>query len=116
LAWPACTLNPVLYHPDTRTLRTQADSDCGGCCSQNTGSGKWTLIDLEKWPASRLLGFDPNAPGFDINNVNTPSAGSSRPGAPSSVMPLCFRDVGAETTPSITTCGGASGEGGRGAG
>ncbi len=25
-----------------------SDSDCSGCCSANTGGGRWPMIDLEK--------------------------------------------------------------------
>ena len=70
---------------------TCADADCEGCCSQNTGDGKWTLIDIEKWPASELLGFDPDT--ADVNDVS-PSAKGKRPGAGGGVMALCYRDVG----------------------
>ncbi|KXZ41007.1 hypothetical protein GPECTOR_997g267 [Gonium pectorale] len=72
-----------------------SDSDCDGCCSKNTGNGAYKLIDLEKWPASQLLGFNPNADNFDINDVSKPTARNLRPGAPGdSVMALCYRDVG----------------------
>jgi hypothetical protein len=72
-----------------------SDSDCDGCCKTNTGNKKWKLIDIEKWPASALLGFDPTPSRFDINNVNTPSAVGLRPGAPeNSVMPLCYKILG----------------------
>ncbi|GFR40018.1 hypothetical protein Agub_g553 [Astrephomene gubernaculifera] len=72
-----------------------SDADCGGCCSANTGNAKWKLIDIEKWPASVLLGFDPTPSNFDVNNLNLPSAKGLRSGAPeSSVMPLCYKDVG----------------------
>lgn len=75
-----------------------ADADCGSCCSTNTGKGKYPLLDLEKWPASTLLGFNPNTSTFDINDVNLPTAVGQRPGAPEkSVMPLCFKVVGAAT-------------------
>jgi len=71
-----------------------SDSDCNGCCRTNTGNGAYKLIDLEKWAALDLLGnFDPNSPTFDINNVQKPAAGALRPGAPSYVMPLCYRRV-----------------------
>ncbi|KAG2485983.1 hypothetical protein HYH03_015306 [Edaphochlamys debaryana] len=44
-----------------------SDDDCDGCCRDNTGDGRWRLIDLEKWPASQLLGFSPAGEKFDIN-------------------------------------------------
>jgi hypothetical protein len=69
------------------------DSDCAGCCSKNTGNGAWTMIDMEKVPASRLLGFSYGAPGFDINSVATPAHNGLRPGAGAGAMPLCFRVV-----------------------
>ena len=79
-----------------------ADSDCGGCCSANTGRGKYTLIDLEKWPASALLGFSTTSPSFDINNVAMPTAAGKRPGAPElSVMPLCYKVLGSSTARSL---------------
>lgn len=69
-----------------------ADSDCDGCCKTNTGNKAWKLIDIEKWPASTLLGFDPTAATFDINNLDLPNAAGMRPGAPeSSIMPLCYK-------------------------
>ena len=75
------------------------DNDCGGCCSRNTGNGAYKLIDIEKWPASQLLGFSHSSSTFDINSVPKPTAagtGFRRPGTPeSSVMPLCYRDAGA---------------------
>jgi hypothetical protein len=44
--------------------------------------------------ASTLLGFDPTAAGFDINNLDLPTAIGKRPGTPErSVMPLCYRMV-----------------------
>jgi hypothetical protein len=71
-----------------------ADSDCGGCCSKNTGRGKYELLDLEKWSASRLLRFDA-ATIKDISSVNYPTSEGLRPGAPESdVMPLCYRVIG----------------------
>ena len=72
-----------------------ADSDCSGCCSRNTGSGRWKLIDIEKWPASSLLGFDTSSSSFDINTVAKPSTSYSRAGTPAGLLPLCYRDVGA---------------------
>lgn len=72
-----------------------ADSDCTGCCSQNTGNGKYKLIDIEKHPAAALLGFDFSASKFDINDVTYPTAKGKRPGAPEdSVMALCYKIVG----------------------
>lgn len=91
----------VMVQGNARTVTVRVmdvcnDNDCGGCCSRNTGNGAFPLIDLEKWPALDLLqNFDPNSATFDINNVPKPSAGTSRPGAPSGMMPLCYRDVGA---------------------
>lgn len=42
--------------------------------------------------ASTLLGFDPTAATFDINNLDLPNAAGMRPGAPeSSIMPLCYK-------------------------
>jgi hypothetical protein len=74
-----------------RVIDKCADADCRGCCSRNTGRGRWRLIDIEKWPAAALLGFDPGAPGFDINSVDAPGNGGRRRGAPKGVMPLCYR-------------------------
>lgn len=80
-----------------RVMDVCNDNDCPvpgspGCCSQNTGNGRYKLIDLEKWPALELLqNFDPNSPTFDINSVVKPQAGNLRPGAPSFVMLLCYR-------------------------
>jgi hypothetical protein len=71
-----------------------SDSDCGGCCSKNTGNGKYKLIDIEKWPASELLGFSTNSQNFDINNIQSPSHNGKRPGANSGVMALCYRVIG----------------------
>jgi hypothetical protein len=72
-----------------------ANADCGGCCAKNTGNGRYPLIDLEKWPASKLLGFNPSAPGFDVNDLDLPpNSKGQRPGAPQSVMPLCYKIVG----------------------
>lgn len=80
-------------------LDTCSNSDCDGCCSSNTGNGKYKLIDIEKWGASALLGFNPSTPNFDINNVNYPNAKGKRPGAPESdVMPLCYKVVGTAPT------------------
>jgi hypothetical protein len=83
----------------TVTVRdTCSDTDCNGCCSSSTGSGAQKLIDIEKWPASALLGYSSSSPTFDINNVVYPTAASTgyaRPGAPQdSVMPLCYKDAG----------------------
>lgn len=65
------------------------DADCDGCCSANTGGGRYALLDLEAWPASRLLGFDPTA---SLEDVELPTSIGKRPGAPEgSVMPLCYR-------------------------
>ena len=69
-----------------------SDNDCDGCCRANTGNGRYKLIDIEKWPASELLGFDTSSPTFDVNDVNYPSAGNLRPGA--NGMALCYRVVG----------------------
>lgn len=70
------------------------DSDCNGCCRTNTGNGKYPLIDLKKWPAVDLLGFDPSSATFDINNVQKPTSVGLRLGAPEgSVMPLCYKVV-----------------------
>jgi len=72
-----------------------ANRDCGGCCRRNSGRKTWQLLDLEKWPASQLLGFDPTPADFDINEVVSPSAAGLRRKAPESdVMPLCYKDVG----------------------
>lgn len=66
-----------------------ADSDCDGCCSANTGGGRYPLIDLEAWPASSLLGFDATA---SLEGVELPNSYGKRPGAPEGgVMPLCYR-------------------------
>lgn len=70
------------------------DGDCQNCCKTNTGGYKWRLMDLEKHPASVLLGFDYSSTSFDINNVATPSQGGLRPGAPDGVMALCYRVLG----------------------
>ncbi len=72
------------------------DDDCDGCCKENTGNKAWKLIDLEKWPASKLLGFKAQARGFDINELeDLPSnEDGQRPGAPEGVIPLCYRDIG----------------------
>ncbi|KAG2491580.1 hypothetical protein HYH03_010147 [Edaphochlamys debaryana] len=59
-----------------------SDDDCDGCCAANTGGATWRLIDIEKWPASTLLGFNPSSGSFDINNVDIPTASGMRPGAP----------------------------------
>lgn len=74
-------------------IDTCSNKDCNGCCSKNTGNGKWLLIDLEKWPAGQLLGFNHSSIDFDINDVQTPEAGIRRKRAPHS-MPLCYRIVG----------------------
>ncbi|GLC60582.1 hypothetical protein PLESTB_001630300 [Pleodorina starrii] len=73
-----------------------SNSDCNGCCNRNTGNKKWKLIDIEKWPASALLGFNPTSSTFDINrDVKIPTAAGLRPGAPESdVMPLCYKILG----------------------
>eukprot|EP00882_Tetradesmus_deserticola_P031452 GHRQ01035564.1.p1 GENE.GHRQ01035564.1~~GHRQ01035564.1.p1 ORF type:complete len:369 (+),score=117.10 GHRQ01035564.1:314-1420(+) len=69
-----------------------ADSDCDGCCKANTGTKAWKLINIEKWPASALLGFDPTVASFDVNNLDLPNAIGKRPGAAErSVMPLCYK-------------------------
>ncbi len=70
------------------------DNDCDGCCSANTGSGKWKLIDMEKGPASQLFGFSTTSSTFDINSVSVPtvsSTGIRRDGAPSWVIPMCYQ-------------------------
>lgn len=73
-----------------------ADSDCGGCCTQNAGGGKYTLIDIEKNPASQLLGFSIADSRFDINAVKVPA--NPRAGLDKKVkdgtMALCYRVVG----------------------
>jgi hypothetical protein len=73
-----------------------ADSDCSGCCTQNTAGGKFTLIDIEKNPASKLLGFSFSQSNFDINNVKFPT--NPRAGLDKKVkdatMPLCYKVVG----------------------
>lgn len=72
-----------------------ANRDCGGCCRRNTGGGRWPLIDLEKWPAAVLLGFNHSAANFDINDVDTPDSAGLRKKAPEDdVMPLCYLDLG----------------------
>ena len=75
-----------------------SDGDCENCCSTNSGAGKWKLIDIEKYPASQLLGFDFSSATFDINDVVYPTAQSTgyrRAGAPEdSVIPLCYKDLG----------------------
>jgi hypothetical protein len=80
-----------------RVIDKCADADCSRCCSRNTGGGRWRLIDIEKWPAAQLLGFDPAAPGFDINAVAAPENGGLRKGAPKGVMPLCYKVLAAGT-------------------
>ena len=70
------------------------DPDCENCCKTNTGGYKWRLMDLEKHPASMLLGFDYSSRSFDINDVATPSQGGLRPGAPDGVMALCYKVLG----------------------
>lgn len=71
-----------------------ANSDCDGCCKRNTGNYKYPLIDLEKWTAAPLLGYDAKSLR-DINEVRYPAAKGMRPGAPESdVMPLCFKIIG----------------------
>ena len=84
--------------PERPLFAAQADSDCGGCCSKNSGKYAYALLDIEKWPASYLLSFDPTGSDFDINGVAIPSAAGKRPlmgkKAASGVMPICFRDVG----------------------
>ena len=65
--------------------------------ARNSGNSAYALLDLEKWPASSLLGFDPTPSNFDINNVVMPSSAGKRPAMgtnAANVMPLCFRDVG----------------------
>ncbi|PNH01709.1 hypothetical protein TSOC_012384 [Tetrabaena socialis] len=71
------------------------DSDCDGCCKKNTGNKAWKLIDIEKWPASALLGFPTSSLTFDVNDVSYPDGSSKRKGAGPGVMALCYRDVGA---------------------
>ncbi|GAQ78588.1 hypothetical protein KFL_000150420 [Klebsormidium nitens] len=71
-----------------------SDLDCEGCCSQNTGNGAYKLIDIEKWPASTLLGFQHSSPSFDINNVPSPVQNGRRPGADAGVMAVCYKDAG----------------------
>jgi hypothetical protein len=90
----------VMVQGRSRVIRVNVqdvcnDNDCSGCCSRNTGNGRYKLIDLEKWPALDLLqNFDPNSAAFDINSVEKPLSTGLRPGAPeSSVMPLCYRVV-----------------------
>ena len=64
------------------------DADCDGCCRENTNAAQYKLIDLEKWPASVLLGFDPSPSNFDINDVRYPTQDGRRPGASEGVMVL----------------------------
>ncbi|KAG2428338.1 hypothetical protein HXX76_010484 [Chlamydomonas incerta] len=71
------------------------DSDCKMCCRDNTGNKAWKLIDLEKGPASALLGFDTSSAKFDINDVNYPVHNGLRKGAASGAMALCYKIVGA---------------------
>eukprot|EP00798_Chlamydomonas_sp_ICE-L_P023707 gene23707-9249_t len=109
----------VMVEGSTKVVTVQvldvcADSDCEGCCKSNTGDRKWKLIDLEKWAASELLGFDPSNPKFDVNNVGYPVSVGMRPGADeSSVMPLCYKVVGSidslTTISPVTTGSGSSG-------
>ncbi|PNH10882.1 hypothetical protein TSOC_002374 [Tetrabaena socialis] len=74
-----------------------SDLDCDGCCKANSGNKAWKLIDLEKGPASQLLGFDTSSPRFDINDVPYPGHGGKRQGANPGAMALCYRDVGVAT-------------------
>lgn len=69
-----------------------ADSDCSGCCSKNAGKGKYKLIDIEKWPAAALLGFNHSSKNFDVNNIKYPSAEGKR--TVQNVIPLCYKIVG----------------------
>jgi hypothetical protein len=49
-------------------------------------------MPLSASAASTLLGLDPTAATFDINNLDLPSAVGLRPGAPEgSVMPICYK-------------------------
>ncbi|GFR42458.1 hypothetical protein Agub_g3365 [Astrephomene gubernaculifera] len=72
------------------------DNECRGCCKHRTGNKAWKLINIEKWPASQLLGFDPTVSGFDVRRLKYPWVPLGlRAGAPEgSVMPLCYRDLG----------------------
>jgi hypothetical protein len=70
-----------------------ADTDCDGCCSKNTGNGKYKLIDIERWPASDLYGFSSDDYNFESKLPN--SLPNLRPGAPQSdVTPICYKVVG----------------------
>jgi hypothetical protein len=92
----------VMRAGDSRTVTVNvgdvcSDSDCNGCCSRNTGNGRWKMIDMEKGPASQLFGFSTASQTFDINSVRVPtvaSTGIRRDGAPSWVIPMCYQVVG----------------------
>lgn len=72
------------------------DADCDGCCSHNSANHKYVLIDIEKWPASKLLDFDPNTV-HDLDKVKLPKqdVGRLRPGADANaVIALCYKIIG----------------------
>ena len=78
-----------------------SDRDCKDCCKINTGNKKYKLIDLERWPASKLLGFTVNK-DFDSNKYVDPSSKGLRTGVPD-VLPLCYKDIGmADKYPKFT--------------
>jgi hypothetical protein len=55
------------------------DGNCDEGCSQNRKGSAYKLIDIEKWPASFLLGFLHRSPSFDINDVKNPQQKGRRP-------------------------------------
>lgn len=55
------------------------DGDCDEGCSKSRKGSAYKLIDMEKWPASTLLGFLHSSPSFDIKDVKKPAAERAAP-------------------------------------